>query len=289
MSCAELDRVPAPLRGPRTWTAASGIARAVPTTKSRLLDTVLRDLSRVGLAWIPGFASEGSIGALPERLLRFGRGLGLLATQNVRGDLLVRVTATQPSGPVASFGHRGHAPMSPHSDSADYVALLCLRPALVGGKTTICSAAALYNEVLERHPRYLGPLCAGFYFDRAGKTCTEPGVSDRRIPVFRRRGDRFSCTFNRNRIIVGMAKAGIPLSAIESDAIDYLDSIAKSDVFRIDLDLRRGDVLILNNHITLHGRGEFRDSPVDQERRLLLRLWINQPTLWNSWAHAPSE
>jgi hypothetical protein len=94
-----------------------------------------------------------------------------------------------------------------------------------------------------------------------------------RVPVFNGMADSFSCIFNRERILVGMKGAGLPITALEMEAVDYLHRLATSDEFSVRLALKAQDVLVLNNHRTLHGRDAFEDG--GNGRRLVVRLWIN--------------
>lgn len=223
---------------------------------------------------------------LKRRYCKLGSQLGVLAPQNADGDLLRSVTdlgrlpGNYDSG--RARGHRGRARMNPHSDSADIAALLCVRPAKRGGANSVCSAAAIYNEILARRPEYLKPLCRGFHFDLSGKTHNGLGATEQRIPVFSYRNGKLSCVFNKDRIILGMKKAGQPLEDVELASVEYLHALAKSDEFTIRLTMKAGDILFLNNHCTLHGRDEYDDWPEVNRKRLLLRLWMNLPVAWDS-------
>ena len=217
---------------------------------------------------------------LKRRYCDFGRKLGKLVPQNADGDLLRAVTYQELSfvdgEPSRAYGHRGRSRMSPHTDSADFAALFCIRPARSGGVTSLCSASAIYNEILNRCPEYLEPLSNGFYFDLTGKTKIGLAVTKNRVPVFSFRGGDLTCVFNRDRIVLGMSRVGLPLEEIEWAAINYLDALAQSDEFTYKFALQAGDILLLNNRRILHGRDEYDDWPEPNRRRLLLRLWINE-------------
>lgn len=212
----------------------------------------------------------------------FGLGahLGTIAKQNSAGDLVSSVIdiggLAEHTDNYQASGHRGHAEMLPHTDSADLVGLLCVRPAKQGGSTTVCSSGAIYEEVADRRPQYLNALCHGFFFDMTGKNAR--GFSDRRFPIFSHRAGRLSCHFNKSRIHVGMKKAGIPLDEREIAAIDCMAELALLPDFALRFDLRAGDILWLNSHCTLHARDEYEDWSELDRRRLLLRLWVNLPT-----------
>lgn len=44
-----------------------------------------------------------------------------------------------------------------------------------------------------------------------------------------------------------------------------------------DMDLEPGDLQLLNNRLILHGRTDYEDYPELQRRRLMLRLWLQEP------------
>jgi alpha-ketoglutarate-dependent taurine dioxygenase len=54
--------------------------------------------------------------------------------------------------------------------------------------------------------------------------------------------------------------------------LDQLNSDAR---FRVTMDLRRGDMQFLNNHIILHSRTAYEDYPEPERRRDLIRLWLD--------------
>jgi hypothetical protein len=253
-----------------------GACDVVDHVRSELLDgcgfTVLHDV----------VSAETDIEALERRYCEVCRLLGELAPQNADGDLLRCVTDQGPSrGNQAQYtarGHRGRSRMSPHTDSADFAALFCIRPARSGGANFVCSSAALFNEILARRPEYLGPLLRGFHFDTTGKTKDGPGVTERRVPVFKVSGGQLSCVFNKDRIVLGMRKAGLPLGKEELASVEYLDALAKSEEFTLRFTLQAGDVLFLNSRRTLHARDEYVDWPEGHRKRLLLRLWMNLDT-----------
>lgn len=224
---------------------------------------------------------NSDIETLKQRYCALGGQLGSLVPQNAAGDILRFVTdLSEPMENQSSDkarGHRGRSGMSPHTDSADIAALLCVRSAKSGGSTSLCSAASIYNEILVQHPEYLKPLFTGFHFDLSGKTKTGPDFTEHRIPVFSTRNGRLSCVFNKDRIVLGMRKANKPLKDVDLAAVEYLDALAKSENFTIRFMLKPGEILFINNSYTLHGRDEYDDWPEINRKRLLLRLWVNLP------------
>lgn len=56
-----------------------------------------------------------------------------------------------------------------------------------------------------------------------------------------------------------------------------VEDLALSDEFLLKTKFEPGDIQLLNNHTTVHSRGQFLDWPEKEKRRLLLRLWLNIP------------
>ena len=211
-------------------------------------------------------------------LAGLGVHLGTAITQNTSGDRIWAVTDRGTDYSRAAVrGNTSRGAIGPHCDSADLVALLCVEPALRGGESCIASATTVYNELLAHHPERLEPLARGFRINLAGKgpsgdprECTHA-----RIPVFSECEGIVSCRYNRKQIEDGAQILGEPLSTLEREAIARVGEIAMRDDVRLEMDFRRGDVQLLNNHCILHARNAYEDSPDETRRRLLLRLWIN--------------
>lgn len=200
--------------------------------------------------------------------------LGRLLPQNLEGDLIrwVEDQDKYAANECESKGHRGRAAMLPHCDSADVACLFCVRPAKLGGATTVASAGAIFNRIAEHYPEHLKALHAGFYFDLTGKS--PEGVSERRCPVFESRQDGVSCRFNKSRIEAGMKHRGIALSDAEEAALECINALALRPDLAFRLILAPGDALFFANRRVLHAREAFEDWPETQRKRLLLRVWI---------------
>ena len=214
------------------------------------------------------------------RILYLGLGshVGTVVPQNSEADVITDVTSSLDANSeyqddARSRGHRGRASMLPHSDSADIVGLFCVRAAKRGGCTHICSSLAIHDELFREHGEYLPTLYEGFYFDMTGKS-KNSNVSASRIPVFQKARHGLSCHFNQRRIEVGMKTANVPLRRLQKAALDEILRLAASKSFSLDINLVPGDILFLNNHITLHGRDEYEDGKGHKETRLLLRIWL---------------
>ena len=204
--------------------------------------------------------------------------LGRVITQNSKGDRIGRVTDRGTDyGTRNVRGHTSNDAIAPHCDSADLVGLLCVQTAGRGGESKIASAMTVYNTILAEHPEYIPLLTRGFHVNLAGKGPTGKldECTHHRIPVFSRFEGQISCRFNRKQTLDAAKILGDELSDLEHNAIDAVGEVAMRDGVRLDMDFRAGDVQLLNNHCILHARGAYTDAPERNQRRNLLRIWIN--------------
>ena len=257
------------------------------------LDAVVRELydgrGFVVLRGLPvGRHSDDDVGLMFWGL---GRYLGAALHQNPQGDLLGHVyDQGRAYGNIDVRGYETNAYLPYHTDAGDMVGLLCLRRGLSGGLSSIVSSVTVHNEILAHHPEYLGLLYNGFYYIRREAALTGHGVSDRPIPVFGAARDGVvSCRYIRNQINAGAVKRGVPLTSIETAALDHLDSLTRRGDLRLDMDLQPGDIQFINNYTVLHSRTEFVDGPEPHQKRHMLRLWLKFPTPWPIGAEFPAH
>ena len=219
-----------------------------------------------------------------------GRYLGTPLFQNPQGDLLGHVyDHGRTYGNIDVRGYETNAYLPYHTDAGDMVGLLCLRRGLEGGLSSIVSSVTVHNEILSAHPEYLGLLYNGFYYIRREAALTERGVSERPIPVFGYRDGVVSCRYIRNQINAGAVKREVPLTTLETAALDFLDEQTRRPDLRLDMDLQAGDIQFINNYTILHSRTGFVDGELPHEKRHMLRLWLKFPTPWPLGAEFPAH
>jgi hypothetical protein len=205
-----------------------------------------------------------------------GTHLGEPATQNADHHLLghVRDEGRKFGAALDARGYHSNARLEFHVDGCEIVGLLCLHPAKAGGKSSLVSAVAVYNELLRRYPQHMPTLAHGYkYIKREAAFTTEP-VSLHRLPVFGRVGDQVSCRFVRTKIEAASVKTGEALTAEEVAALDAFEEVARDPALRLDMDFQVGDIQLINNYTVLHARTEFEDWPEPERKRHLLRLWL---------------
>lgn len=208
--------------------------------------------------------------------LLLGRGL----TQNARGDFLCPVTDMGVdfgySGANSQRNVRGYqskADLNYHCDPSDVVSLLCVRKALSGGRSSIVSTPAIYNEIVRHHPEHLPVLLRGFPYDRKAEQGPHEAPVTERIPVFVRHAQRVSCRYARSYIL-GAAQKTQPLTEAELAALDCFDALARRDDMPLHMAFEPGDIQFVNNFTVVHGRTAYEDHADPALRRFLWRLWL---------------
>ncbi len=200
-----------------------------------------------------------------------GLNMGKPVRQNPRGDLIGLVMNVGDKNDKNTRVYETNAYLPYHTDPSDVVGLLCLRKASSGGLSSLVSSAAVYNEILENHPEYLALFYRPMYYAHLGKN--EPGLS----PIFSENEGKLSCRYLRQYIELGHNTMRLPLSRIETEALDLFDSIIHHKDLRLDMILEPGDLQFANNYAVMHSRTEFKDHEDQQLHRKMLRLWLKMP------------
>jgi hypothetical protein len=182
-------------------------------------------------------------------------------------------------------GSATSAEQAPHTDPADVVGLLCVRPVPNGGLSRIASAMTVFNELRAHRPDLVEVLLEGYAHDLRDQQAPQVGtrVTPRRIPVYSEFAGKLSCVFNSKTVLTAEKKTGVPLSEIEREALDAVVDLALSDDLRLDMALETGDLQLLNNYTMLHSRTAWQDTG-PESRRVMMRLWLKVP---NARALAP--
>jgi len=219
-----------------------------------------------------------------------GTHLGTARNQNAHGELIGEVrdelraygAVNQPGveqktgAPATSrYKARSSGPLRFHTDRADVVGLLCVRQARSGGVSKIVSSVAINNAILERRPDLHPLLYQDYYRTREG----EERGGDRRwyaLPVFGVREGRFTSQYSRTFVEAAQRIPEIPrMTPAQDEALDLLAEMAEELCF--EMELRPGDIQLLNNHVTYHARTAFEDDEAAGRDRLLYRLWLSMP------------
>lgn len=200
-----------------------------------------------------------------------GLHLGEPVRQNPKGELLGSVMNVGDTSLKTTRVYETNLYLPYHSDPSDVVGLLCVRKAKSGGVSSLVSVAAVYNEMLEHHPEFLGLYYRPLYFAHLCEPL--PSLS----PIFSHHQGKLSCRYLRQYIELGHEIREQPLSKVEFEALDLFDSIIHQASIRVDMMLEPGDIQFANNYAVLHSRTEFEDDANPSLHRKLLRLWLKMP------------
>ena len=276
------------------------------------IDTALKDLRAVNLAFPNFFKTDFHLPKLETRLNEFsnelenGRGfvvlrglpvhrynddevntiyyglglnLGQPVSQNFNGDMIGTVMNVGDLEDKNTRVYQTNLYLPYHTDPSDVVGLLCVRKAKNGGLSSLVSVPAVYNILLSEYPEYVGLFYKQWYYAHLGEDLPSP------TSLFAIHDGKLNFRYLRQYIELGHDLREHSLSPVEIEALDILDSIIVRPELRIDMMLQPGDIQFANNHLILHSRTSFEDSPNLNERRKLLRLWLKM----NNARSQPSE
>ncbi len=249
----------------------------LPKTAARL-GAILREevLGGRGFAVIRGLDPAAfSRREAAAAVLGLGAHWGAVRPQNAAGHILGHVKDLGRSGddPTARL-YQTHERQTYHTDSCDVVGLMCLRPAKVGGRSSLVSSVAIHDEMRRRRPDLALTLFEPIETDRRGEV--GPGEQPWfNIPVFNWHAGHFAGMYQRQYIESARRHPGVPpLTAAQVEALDLLDRLAEDPEFHLEIDFQPGDIQLVNNHVLFHDRTAFEDWPEPERRRHLLRLWL---------------
>lgn len=204
-----------------------------------------------------------------------GRHLGEPLSQNGKGHLLGHVAnlGLNYADPEVR-GYQTDVRLPYHSDLGDIVGLLCLNSAKTGGLSSIVSSTTLWNELVRRRPDHAQTLLEPFHYTRWGEI-PEGKMAFESIPVFTPWRGVMIANYVRSAIIKAQSLPGVPsLTARQTEAMDFLDSLSSEPALHLDMAFKPGDIQLLSNHFIFHSRTAYQDWMEVEKRRHLLRLWL---------------
>lgn len=233
----------------------------------------------------PGFVRlrEFPVDALTERELErayigIGTLLGHPVGQDRANNLVTRIRDERLQAGPGVRRYQTNLSQGFHSDASDLVALLCVHPAKVGGKSKIVSAHALYNEMLRRDPHLVEVLYLPMPWSRHTETRPNESAYFELAPIAEVDG-KPRISFIPWFIRQSQQHASAPrLTDDQLAALALLEEIANDPAFQISMVFQSGDVQLLNNTTVLHSRDAYLDHNDPSLRRCLLRLWLTIDT-----------
>lgn len=211
----------------------------------------------------------------------YGQLLGEPFAQNVQGTVLYDVRDTGQdvaSGArfsVTSYESSFHTDNSFGDSILDYVGLLCLKSAKSGGISQNVSGLAAIEVLRHEHPEVLETLSQPLHVDRRGGIQAGEAPTVLR-PIVAWAGDEPILRYLRYWIEVGHEKVNQPLTNEERHALDTLDVVLKRPDLQVNFSLEPGQMYFINNRWILHNRTAFVDYPELEQRRHLVRLWLQR-------------
>ena len=230
-----------------------------------------------GFALLRGFPVDGyDVEELSVMYYGLCRHIGMGMTQNSDGGLIHYVTdgALKPNQGKRGVGFPRITPL--HVDLMDIVTLLCVRQAADNPHSHLSSSTTLYNEILNRRPDLLPRLFAGYEWDRMDEHGVgETPTSGYRVPLFSLANSALSCRYNRSWMSATHVAEKAPLSSLDEEAFKLIDDIAAET--SLSFSFGKGDIQFCNNYTVLHGREAHELEPLEERKRLLIRIWLNVP------------
>lgn len=252
---------------------------ALPTLQPKLIRLRKELIHGRGFALLRGLPVAGySSEETAAIFYGLGTHLGNTRAQNAQGDILghVRNLGMDSQDPNVRI-YQTKERQTFHTDSCDVVGLLCVQPALKGGRSLLVSADTVFNEIRKRRPDLLKLLLAPIATDRRGEV--PPGMLPYLlIPVFSYYEGRVTPFYQRQYIDSAQRFPDAPrLTEEHVEALDLFDACCNDPALHFSMMLEKGDMQFVYNHAMLHDRTGFEDAAEIDKRRHLLRLWLSIP------------
>jgi len=207
--------------------------------------------------------------------------LGDLLKQNKKGELAVEIKDLGKSMKTGARYHHTKEGGSYHTDGShiysrppNYVGLLCINPAKIGGASKFMSGYTIHNALQQRMD-LLEILYERFYHDKKGEN--DVGESPAQFePIFEFVDGKLKFKYQRELIYTGHEKMNKPLSKKQIEALDFLDKILKNENNVVTFELKSGDLMFSNNSWLIHDRTGFEDYEDEDLKRTLVRTWIRE-------------
>jgi alpha-ketoglutarate-dependent taurine dioxygenase len=155
----------------------------------------------------------------------------------------------------------------------DYVALLCLRPAMEGGVSSIVSFYTVYNEMLKRNPELLPRLHQPYLFDRQREHAADDAMVISH-PLFQAIDGEMVCRLSHRHVVNGYKMANVEMDGETMEALETLEAIMREPQFYREFFFEPGQIQIVDNLRCGHRRTGFVDFPEPERKRHLVRLWL---------------
>lgn len=300
---AEIDAAlgAARARGQHDWETMSVADFSLPGLVSLFADMRRELEDGSGLLMLRGIdVSRYTLDELKLLYAGFCRQLGTLVFSNRGGEIMreIRDVGRDVGKRYGELPGDGQAPaflssysrtlsnqaLRYHTDRCDVVALLCVRQAMQGGLSKLCSSPAVHNAMLERRPDLAASLYQDVWRSRFGEE-DEGDTLAYPLPVWGVHDGKFTSHYSRTFVEAAQRRSEVArVTPAQWEALNLLSDLA--DELSFEMRFTPGDIQFVNNHVIYHARTAFEDDADAGCDRLLLRLWMSMP---NSRALPPGH
>lgn len=225
---------------------------------------------------------------LKKNFYKFAQKLGKIRSQNFKKNKIIEIKPDlkkifqlkKKNTKIKSVlrYHQTNLGGSIHSDGPQhiippkYIIMACEQNSLSGGDTVLVDAKKIYQHLKIKKPKILKILNKKILFERRGFNFKNNNVFFK--PVFDVKKNFFIFRYLRDYIEKGYEIKKKELPKNLKKAFDELDKLLANKKFIKKIKLKRGDLILLNNHILAHGRTTFKIDKKTNTRKLY-RIWIN--------------
>ncbi|EAV3944760.1 clavaminic acid synthetase [Salmonella enterica] len=196
--------------------------------------------------------------------------LGFPVSINQQGDYLkeVRDHGLRDSNNAPQRGHLTRQELTFHSDRADLTVLGCWSPAAKGGEFRIRSSVDIVAQIEQRQPDWLPYLYKPIAHDLRNE-------GDRPwflLPLLSENEHLFVMRYIR-KFNDSVIRHGVQQPPDVRQMLTEIDEIIEQPGHFAEIHLRKGMLIAVNNHTTLHARTQFEND--EHFERCLLRCWLS--------------
>ena len=161
----------------------------------------------------------------------------------------------------------------PQLSNSPFLLLMgCENNSKSGGESVVVNVLNIFKFLKKNKKNYFKKLNDFFYFEKRGfKKNNKPTVIRKKI--FENNRKAFKFRYLRDYILSGYKIKNKKIEKTRLLALNYLDKLMNSKRYSETFKLGNGDVIIINNYKTAHGRKRF--SLTNSSNRSILRAWVN--------------
>ena len=254
----------------------------LPTLAGRLADVERELIDGRGFVRLRGI-DRSAYTQTEMELLYWGIGthLGLPWAQNHHGHVLGDVTdqAKRTDDNTARGNELGGIALPFHCDGSDLVGLMCLENGRSGGLSAVANSVVIHNRLVRERPDLAAVLYEELPYDFRGEQ-PEGGKPYYLVPTFTEWDDRLFVRCIPPYIWASQRHPDAPrLTELQVEALQSVVTMADDPANHVLMELRPGDIQLINNYHVMHGRTAYEDDREGGRIRHLKRLWLETTVL----------